>query len=86
VLKGTHAALPPSSAVFLVMAQFREILRHLYLEGSRMISKAPSHEFDEPPDDKPQKLQVVTRRPKATFHWPPDCLWPFMDDAPGTDT
>jgi hypothetical protein len=30
MLKGTHAALPPSSAVFLAMAQFREILRHLF--------------------------------------------------------
>ncbi len=51
-----------------------------------MISKPPSHESDQHPDDKAKKSQVLTYKPKATFHWPPDCLWPFRDDAPGTDT
>jgi len=51
-----------------------------------MIAKAPSQESDQRSDDKPKKLQVLIYEPKATFHWPPDCLWPFMDDAPGTDT
>jgi hypothetical protein len=51
-----------------------------------MISKAPSHESDQRPDDKPKKLQVLTYKPKATFLWPPDCLWPFMDDGLDRDT
>jgi hypothetical protein len=51
-----------------------------------MISKAPTHEFDQRRDDKPKKLQVLTYKPKATFHWPPDCLWPFMDHGPEEDT
>jgi hypothetical protein len=51
-----------------------------------MISKAPSHESDQRPDDKPKKLQVLTYKPKATFCWPPDCLWPFMDDGLDRDT
>jgi hypothetical protein len=29
--------------------------------------------------DEPKKLEVPTSRPNATFHWPPDCKWPFMD-------
>jgi hypothetical protein len=51
-----------------------------------MISKAPSHESDQRPDDKPKKLQVLTYKPKATFRWPPDCLWPFIDDGLDRDT
>jgi hypothetical protein len=68
------------------MAQFRTILGHLFLEESRMIRKAPSQESDQRPDDEPKKLEALTHKPKAAFQWPPDCLWPFMDDAPGTDT
>jgi len=51
-----------------------------------MISKAPSHESDQRPDDKPKKLQVLTYKPKAIFRWPPDCLWPFLDDGLDRDT
>ena len=51
-----------------------------------MIGKAPSQESDQHPDDKPKKVQVLTHKPKAAFQWPPDCLRPFMDDAPGADT
>jgi|GEM_PF-960237 len=85
MLKGTHAALPPSSAVSF---RWRSLGRYcaISLEGSRMISKAPSHESDQRPDDKPKKLQVLTYKPKATFRWPPDCLWPFMDDGLDRDT
>ena len=68
------------------MAQFREILRHLYWGDRALIRKVPSRESDQSPDDKLKKLQVQTRKPKAVFQWPPDCLWPFMDDAPTTDT
>jgi hypothetical protein len=51
-----------------------------------MTSKAPSHESDQRPEDKPKKLQVLTYKPRVTFSCPPDCLWPLMDDARGTDT
>jgi hypothetical protein len=51
-----------------------------------MISKTPSHESDQHADDEPKKLQALTYKPKATFHWPPDCLWPFMDDGLDRDT
>ena len=27
-----------------------------------------------------------TARPKATFQWPPDCLWPFIDDRWKSDS
>ncbi len=51
-----------------------------------MISKIPSRESDQRPINKPDKLPVLTYKPKATFHWPPDCLWPFMEEVPDTDT
>jgi hypothetical protein len=52
-----------------------------------MTSKAPSHEWDQRPNNQPKKLQVVlTYKLNATFHWPPDCLWPFMDHGPEEDT
>jgi hypothetical protein len=85
MLKGTHAALPLSSAVFLLMAQFREIPRHLLL-GERMIIEVPPHGSDELPGDEQRKLTVLPYKPKATFHWPPDCLWPFMDHGPENET
>jgi len=52
-----------------------------------MIRKARAQESDQHPDDEHEKLQVITYKPKATFRWPPDCLWPFMDDdGLGRDT
>jgi hypothetical protein len=51
-----------------------------------MISKAPYHESDQRADENPKTLDVLTYKPKATFQWPPDCLWPFMDEVPHTDT
>jgi hypothetical protein len=68
------------------MAQFREILRHLFYKGVHMIGKVPSHESDQRPDDEPKKLRVLTYKPKAAFRWPPDCLRPFMDYRPKSDT
>jgi hypothetical protein len=50
-----------------------------------MISKTPSHESDPLFDDELKKLQVSTYKPKAIFRWPPDCLWPFMDDGSDRD-
>jgi hypothetical protein len=49
-----------------------------------MISKAPSNDSHKKPDE-PKKLEELIRRPKATFHWPPDCLWPFMKDGSNHD-
>ena len=50
-----------------------------------MISKTPSPESDQHPDDEPKKLEVRTHKLKAAFQWPADCLWPFMDEVPSTD-
>jgi hypothetical protein len=35
MLKGTHAALPSVVRCFPLMAQFREILRHLFYKSQR---------------------------------------------------
>ena len=35
---------------------------------------------DEPADAANPAERRVTRRPKATFRWPPDCLLPFIDE------
>jgi hypothetical protein len=68
------------------MAQFREILRHLFCEGVHTINKVPPHESDQHPEDEAKKLKVLTYKPEATFRWPPDCLWPFMGYRPTSDT
>jgi len=42
---------------------------------------------DLPPDTEQQRDEAgpperrASSRPKATFQWPPDCLWPFIDGA-----
>jgi hypothetical protein len=51
-----------------------------------MIIDVPSHASDQPSDEKQKKVTVLTNKPKATFHWPPDCMWPFLDHGPETDT
>jgi hypothetical protein len=51
-----------------------------------MIIEVPSRGLDNLPDDEQKKSTVLTYKPKATFHWPPDCLWPFMDDGLDRDT
>jgi len=51
-----------------------------------MIIELPSHNVDQFPDNERKNLQLPTYKPRAIFQWPPDCLWPFMDDPPGTDT
>ena len=47
-----------------------------------MIIEVPPHGSDQHPDDEQRRLAVLPYKPKATFHWPPDCLWPFMDHGP----
>ena len=50
-----------------------------------MMSEIPSSDsFPEP--DELEKPDVVTSRPKSRFQWPPNCLWPFMDHGPETET
>ena len=51
-----------------------------------MTIEVPSHGSDQLADDELKKLTVLTYKPKATFHWPPDCLWPLMDYKPESDT
>lgn len=42
---------------------------------------------DSRPDPKePEKSETLTIRPKATFQWPPDCVWPFTDQKWDSDT
>jgi hypothetical protein len=36
--------------------------------------------------DKPKEPEPPATKPKATFEWPPDCLWPFVDHKAGSDT
>jgi hypothetical protein len=84
MLKGTHAALPPSSAVFL---RWRSLGRYCAISlGERMIIEVPSDGSDQLPDNEQKKLRVLPYKSKATFHWPSDCLWPFIDHEPETDT
>ena len=49
-----------------------------------MMTRVP---FDDPePDmgksrDEADSTEFLTSRPnKATFQWPPECLWPFIED------
>jgi hypothetical protein len=39
--------------------------------------RPPTHH--QPPAEKPGKPILVPSKPKATFQWPPDCLWPFTE-------
>jgi hypothetical protein len=45
-----------------------------------MINKAsaavPSPDSDQRSNE-PRKPERLATRPKATFQWPPDCVWPF---------
>jgi hypothetical protein len=57
------------------------------LIGERMIIEVPPpHGSDELPGDEQRKLTVLPYKTKATFHWPPECLWPFMDHGPENET
>ncbi len=39
--------------------------------------RTPAHH--QLPADKTAEHIPIPRRPKATFQWPPDCLWPFTE-------
>ena len=49
------------------------------------MSEIPSYDSLQQPDRR-EKSEVVASRPKARFQWPPDCLWPFMEHGPETET
>jgi hypothetical protein len=51
-----------------------------------MIIEAPHYESDQNSGDEQRKLTVLPYRLKATFQWPPDCLWPFMDHGLENET
>ena len=51
-----------------------------------MIIEVPPQVSDQYPGDEQRKLAILLYKPKAAFHWPPDCLWPFMDHKPENDT
>ena len=47
-----------------------------------MINKSPSAVPSLDSDlhtKEPSKPELLITRPKATFQWPPDCVWPFTD-------
>jgi hypothetical protein len=35
--------------------------------------------------DEPKSSEPLVTKPKATFQWPPDCLWPFIDQEVDRD-
>jgi hypothetical protein len=49
-----------------------------------MIIEIPTYESDQLPDD--SKSKAPTHESTALFHWPPGCLWPFMDRRSEGDT
>ena len=43
-----------------------------------MMNKVPM--LDSSPDhEKPKQTDQLAIGPKATFQWPPECVWPFID-------
>jgi hypothetical protein len=54
-----------------------------------MTSKVPSADLSLDPDqhpEEPKPFEQRRTRTKATFQWPPDCLWPFMDGGWDSET
>jgi hypothetical protein len=52
-----------------------------FTERAPAPEKAPPLPQELPPVNKPGRPILVPNRPKAAFQWPPDCLWPFIDQA-----
>jgi hypothetical protein len=72
-----------------LVAQPSESLRHALVKEAPMMYKIP---FSDPSPDRndhcgepklPAPPAIIR---KATFQWPPDCVWPFTDRASNTDT
>ena len=82
--------LPP--AVFPVSSSHGAVigsLRHALVRVAPMMYRIP---FADPSPDRndhcgepklPAPPAIIR---KATFQWPPDCVWPFTDRASNTDT
>jgi len=52
--------------------------------GLHMMIDLPLYDTDKLPDD--VKSKDLIHKAKATFYWPPSCLWPFMDHGPEEGT
>jgi len=72
-----------------LVAQPSESLRHALVREAPMMYRIP---FADPSPDRddhcgepklPEPLAIIR---KATFQWPPECVWPFTDRASDTDT
>jgi len=50
---------------------------NLLLKGRGMIIDVPAHESEQLPNH--TKPKDLVNKSKATFHWPLDCLWPFIE-------
>jgi len=66
-------------------------VRHEESRGSiaGMENKVPFIDPSPDPDggpNEPRTSELLTVGPKATFQWPPDCRWPFVDHKGDNDT
>jgi hypothetical protein len=79
----------PVARLFLSVAQLRASLRHDCVEVLLMMNRScfddPSPGPRERPDE-PKPAEPLVTKPKVTFQWPPDCLWPFIDQEVESDT
>ncbi len=79
----------PVVPLFLSLAQLPPRLRQRLVKVLRMIHRIlfadPSPDPKAQPDD-PRRSEPLVTRPKATFQWPPDCLWPFVDQKVESDS
>jgi hypothetical protein len=49
-----------------------------------MMINVPLYDTDQLSNDLKSKDPI--HKAKATFYWPPSCLWPFIDQGPEEDT
>jgi hypothetical protein len=81
-------ALPVVFPVPVLVAQHVGPLRHA-LGSTTVMNKIPLADSSPERDDHcggPEPSELLVTRPKAAFHWPPDCAWPFMDHGRAGDT
>ena len=85
---GTYAALPDHMLVPPLGAAKKNRYTSALLTVLCMFSTI---RFADPPRapntqaDHAKPLEPLVTRPKATFQWPPDCLWPFVDQKADSD-
>jgi hypothetical protein len=77
MLKELTRPSPPQSAVFPHGAVEGDTAPNLLLKDRGMIIEVPAHESEQLPND--AKPKDLVHKSKTTFHWPPDCLWPFIE-------